>query len=355
MGWLSAAGLTGMSLWGLPAGAEAPPSLLRGVKDTTTIVREIGEGALNDTARQDVCGADLGSMFRWQGRTYLAFGDTFGCPLSATPHWRRNTMAVTRDATPADGLVFESWIADPDGSAKQLFPPEGGAVTVIPTSGVGVGETGYLFYMQVREWGTPGQWRCNYSSVATSTDAGQTWRTQHEQIQWPPGSFNQVAILPAEGFLYLWGIPCGRDGSVKLMRVEPAKILQKDQYEYCAGVDAASNPQWSREETDAVTVASGPVGELSVRWNAWLGRYLMMYLDVSRQAIVIREAATPWGPWGEPIPVIPNATARTLYGAYMLEGYDEADGETIYFRVSEYFPAYTTYWVSTTLVKAPGP
>ena len=347
--------MAGTILWGSPVWAEVPPSRLRGVKDTTIIVREIGEGALNHTAQQDVCGADLGSMFRWQGRTYVVFGDTFGCPLSATPHWRRNTMAVTRDSTPADGVAFEAWVADPNGAAAQLFPPDPGAVTAIPTCGVGVDHTGYLFYMQVKEWGAPGQWRCDYSSVAVSTDAGQTWQKQPDRIQWQPGHFNQVAILPIEAFVYFWGIPCGRGGSVQLMRVERTKMLQKDQYQYYAGGDASANPRWSGEEARAVTVASGPVGELSVRWDAWLGRYLMMYLDLAREAIVIRDAAEPWGPWGEPVTVIPHATARTLYGAYMLEGYDEAGGETIYFRVSEFFPAYTTYWARTTLVKAPPP
>ena len=330
---------------------------LQGIENTVRIIKEIGEGALTDTMQYDVCGTDLGSMFRWNNKVYIAFGDTFGCPLldaNNNPrylNWRSNTMAITTDTAPSDGLVFDSWILGGNGKAKQLFFKDPGASTIIPTYGVGIGNTGYLFYMQIIYWGPPGQWTCDYSSIALSTNDGQTWIKQNDIIKWNAGNFNQVAIMKIDNYLYIWGIPCGRFGSVKLMRVDQNNILSKNQYQYFTGLDDSSNPTWSNNEADAVNAVSGPIGELSVRWNEWLGRYVMMYLDESKAAVVIREGVEPWGIWSEPIIVASAANYPALYGAYMLDGYEENNGETIYFRMSQFFPLYSTYWMKTTLKK----
>lgn len=330
----------------------APPQfILRGAENTEKIAKEIGEGALSNTIQYDVCGTDLGSMFLWGNKTYIAFGDTFGCPLSATPNWRSNTMAITTDTAPSDGLAFDSWILGADGKAKELFSKDAGAVTVIPTYGISVGNSSYLFYMQVTSWDSPGRWTCDYSSIAVSTDEGQTWSKQSNVIKWNAGNFNQVAVKKVDNYLYIWGIPCGRFGSVKLARVGQNNILDKNQYQHFAGLDTFSSPLWSNSEAGAVNVTADPVGELSVRWDDWLGRYIMMYVDESKAAVVIREGFQPWGPWGSPITVATAAEYPALYGAYMLGGYEENAGETIYFRMSQFFPLYSTYWMKTTLKK----
>lgn len=331
-------------------GSDMMPSALLGVANTVKIAKEIGTGAINDTASVDVCGADLGSMFELNGKTMIAFGDTFGCPLVNTPNWRSNTMAYTTDSDPTDGLSIDGWITGGLGNAKELFDEDVGAITAIPTYGISVASTAYLYYMQVINWNP---WTCNISSIASSQDDGANWTKHDDAISWSAGNFNQVAIVRENPWLYIFGIPCGRNGSVKLMRVPQDQVLQKNSYEYFTGLDASSTPIWTAaNEFAAATIVGGPVGELSVRWNSWLGRYIMMYFEIGT-GIVMREAPSLWGPWGDPIAVATGAEHPALYGAYMMEGYEENGGESIYFRMSQYFPTYSTFWMKTTLLKRP--
>jgi flagellar hook assembly protein FlgD len=326
------------------------PPVLAGVTNTVQIAKEIGAGAINNTAAVDVCGTDLGSMFELNGKMYIAFGDTTRCPLSVSNIDRSNVLAVSADTNPADGITFDTWITGPDGRAKELFGENPGAITAIPTYGIGVGNTAYLYYMQVTNWSP---WTCDRSAIASSSDRGLTWTKHEATASWTAGNFNQVTIRREPPWVYLWGIPCGRYGSVKLMRVDENRVLDKTHYQYFIGYDAAGTPQWAiNNEAAAVTVAGGPVGELSVRWDAWLGRYLMAYLD-ERQGIVMREAPAPWGPWSAPVVVATGAQYPALYGAFVHEWYGENNGESVYFRMSQFFPLYSTYWMRTTLVKAP--
>lgn len=320
----------------------------------SVVGKEIGPDGNNSTQNVDVCGADLGSMFDWNGRVYIVFGDTFGCPLSAAPpNWRSNTLAFTTDTTPTDGITFDGWIVGADGKAKELILEDAGTITAIPTYGVSVGSTGYLYYMQVTNW-TP--WTCNYSSVAKSTDGGQNW-TKLASLKWNPGNFNQVAIYKNGGYVYFFGIPCGRAGGAKLMRVLESSIENKASYQYVTGFDASNNPIWTvNAESSAVTVVPAPVGELSVRWDNYLGKYIMMYLrDVPPYTIEYRSAPNLWGPWGTPQEVVTGATYPCLYAPYMREGYEEGDGQTVYFRMSRFCPGfnpYSTYWMKMILPNA---
>ncbi len=302
----------------------------------------------------------MGSMFDWNGKVYSVFGDTFGCPLSASPpNWRSNTLAFTTDADPADGITFDGWILGADGKAKEIIPNDAGPTTetAILTYGVSVGSTGYLYYFE----GTISpSWTCNYSSVAKSTDGGQNW-TKLTSLKWNPGNFNQVAIYKNGGYVYFFGIPCGRAGGAKLMRVIEGSIENKSSYEYLTGYDAGNNPIWTvNAESSAIGVVPAPVGELSVRWNNYLGQYIMMYLrDMPPYTIELRSAPKLWGPWGDPQEVVTGATYPCLYAPYMREGYEENDGQIVYFRMSRLCPGfnpYSTYWMKTTLTKpSPSP
>ncbi len=322
------------------------------------IGKEIGPDGNNSTQNVDVCGADLGSMFDWNGKVYNVFGDTFGCPLSATPvNWRSNTLSYTTDTNPSDGITFDGWILGADGKAKELIPEDAGTITAIPTYGVSVGSTGYLYYMQVINWSP---WTCNYSSVAKSTDGGQNW-TKLASLKWNPGNFNQVAIYKKGGYVYFFGIPCGRTGGAKLMRVLEGSIENKATYEYVTGFDASSNPVWTvNAESSAVTVVPAPVGELSVRWDNYLGKYIMMYLHDQPpgggHGIEMRTAPQLWGPWSDAQVVVTGSQYSCLYAPYMREGYEENDGQVVYFRMSRFCPGfnpYSTYWMKVTLQKDP--
>lgn len=320
------------------------------VKSVEQIAKELGPDGNNQTQNYDVCGGDLGSMFDYQGKTYIAFGDSFGCPMSETPpNWRRNLLAITTDTSPGDGITFDSWISGQDGRAKEIISADSGAITAIPTTGVGTANAAYIYYMQVTDWSP---WTCNYSSVAKSTD-GQNWTKL--SLKWDPGNFNMGAAYKKDGYVYIFGTPCGRAGSLKLMRVLEGNIENKDEYEYLTG--SVEKPEWKKNaESEAIAVVNDSVGEASVRWNDYLKKYMIMYIHDhppgGGRGIEFRTADNIWGPYSEPVFVTNGSSYPCPYAPFMREGYDEQAGKVIYFRMSQFCPhfnPYSSYWMKMTL------
>jgi hypothetical protein len=343
------------------------PFVLEGVSNVTEIAQLTGPDAMNDTETAAVAGTDLGSMANVGDKTFFFFGDTFGDrdPDSIGGQggiWRSNVSAWTTDDDPTDGISFDGWApADDIGWAEALVegdhdPNDGeGEVTKIPTHGFAVGETLYISYMSVSFWGEPGAWDANFASLAKSTDEGETW-TALDGPRWP-GDSNFIQVAPAHvvedgtEYLYFWGIPSGRFGSVQLMRVPATEEAVEDQsaYEYFAGADAAGEPTWDADMAAAETVVEGTIGELSVMWSTHLDRWIMTYSDGGNA--FIREGVTPWGPWADPIELISSAEYPGLYSPYMNPRYVSDDGRTIYFTLSLWDP-YNVFWFSTDLEKA---
>ena len=306
-----------------------------------------GTGSVNETDRRyGVAGADLGHTFERGGELYMVFGDTFG---EDRGDWRSNVGAViTADPNPSDGLTFDRMIVDRPGHAKELLSPArvpGDEVTVIPTYGVAVGQRLVLHYMAVREWVTPGRWTLISSGLAFSDDVGETW-TIAPAATWPGDSnFGQVAIERVGDHVYLFGIPGGRFGEVKLARVEPERILETGAYEYWDGAS------WVRGDAGAArAIIPAPVGELSVRWNPHYGKWLMTYLDEEKYAIVLRTAACLTGPWSEERTLVTGAEYPHLYAPYLLARGN--DGPDIFFTMSVFGP-YNVYLMRTVLADAP--
>jgi hypothetical protein len=330
---------------------------LKAVVETKQVARLLGENAINDTpGKWGLNGADLGSMFDKDSKLYMVFGDSYGCCIPGTggpgnaSDWRYNCMAVITDRDPTDGLTFDSMITDKPGHAMQLIPRGRFDKTLIPTYGVAVADRMILHYMAVLSWGDPGRWVLNESGLAYSEDDGQTW-VKDPALKWDGKSnFGQVAFVKSGEDLFLFGIPGGRFGGVKLARVPQASVWDKSAYRYYAGSDSGA-PRWETAEDRAALVVPAPVGELSVMWNAYLSRWIMTYLDEDLAAIVIREAPDLWGPWSPAVSLASSGGFPGLYGAYMHPWYVENDGEVIYFTMSLWGP-YSVYWMRSRLAKA---
>lgn len=313
-----------------------------------------GRGALNHTDTQwNIFGTDLGHTFVHRGRMAMVFGDTLGGPAAddfwSVPHedWRSNSMAwIDPPASPANGLVLSSMITDKPGHAKELLASkkvDGDETTVIPTFGAAVHDRLFLHYMSVRKWGAPGHWTLNHSGLAYSDDLGQNW-TKDPDLVWPGDSnFGQVAIVESRGYLYFFGIPGGRYGGVQLGRVHPNRILSHADYEYWDG------GQWAPSRAAASTIVPPNVGELSVRWNSYYQRWLMMYLDDPNGLIQLRTAKQLTGPWSDPKTVTTSKTYPSLYAPYITPLWNE--GPDIYFTMSV-FASYGVLLLRTCLTGA---
>jgi len=194
--------------------------------------------------------------------------------------------------------------------------------------------------MSIRSWDTAGRWTTNYSGVAYSDDNGQTWEIAPTSIRSAAAgratvpyvsgnqNFQQFAFVKppadspeaAQGWVYAYGTPSGRAGTVYLSRVQENQILDTGKYEYWNGSTWVANMPSAAKPLLPGTTSSffgifktttyPSVSEMSVQYNPYLDKYVMLYGD-SRNRIVMRTADSPQGTWSAP---------KTLVGSYALSG-----------------------------------
>ena len=325
---------------------------LHGLKKMTCakIAQITGEDSENKTqSRFGVWGTDLGSFTVMDGKTYMFGGDTFSDEQSHG--WRSNVLFIIEDDDPSDGLTITDAITDKQGNARELLlsiKQDGTEMTVIPTNLFAANGKLYCIYMSVSHWGTAGRWDCRYSGLAVSENGGAKWR-KLPNVRWPGDSgFIQTANVQVEDTMYIWGIPSGRFGGVHLMKVPVAGLEDPDAYAYFTGLDEQGAPIWQKGQeglTAAACILDGPVGEISVIYNEYLGNFLISYLNEEAGAIVLREMVTPWGEFSREWVLATNASYPALYGAYMHPDYVEDSGKGVYFAMSQYFPVYNIMWM----------
>jgi hypothetical protein len=325
----------------------------------------------NNTSGFNIYGTDLGIMWdggTWNGQRFVhtAFGDTFSGP-NMTGNWRSNVLLISTDHVLGDGLALVQ-----TGPAYQFIPASsrnlfglfgGSEVTVIPTAGVQIDGTQFVNYMSVRSWDTPGRWTTNYSAISVYDPTTDTWVLAPSTIRsagwfrsstpYVPGSqnFQQAAyVLQPEAqvgedgirYLYAFGTPSGRAGSAYLSRVPEDAVTDLSKYEYWDGkrwvvgkpavaapvigdstrstglfgfvVDWANDPNVFGGYLGGLLGAKtgGNVSELSVQYNEYLGKYVVLYGD-GRNNIQMRVADRPEGPWSDPIMLASSADYPGLY------------------------------------------
>ena len=320
----------------------------------------------NNTSWANVYGTDVGVM--WfngeNGKTQLAFGDTFSGP-NMTGNWRSNVLLLSTDTRLYDGLTLQN-----TGPAYQFIPAArnqvffiGSEVTNIPSSAVYANGQNYVNYFSVKSWDTPGRWTTNYSAISMFNTTNNKWELQPSTVRsagWFRSStpyragdqnFQQMAyVLEPESkvtpgdprYVYAFGTPSGRAGSAFLSRVPEGAITDLGQYEYwdggswvrnkpavaapvigdspnSAGLfgfvrDIANNPNffggWFAGLVGAKT--GGNVSEMSVQYNDYLGKYVVMYGNGANN-VILRTADTPEGPWSDPVTVATSIQYPGLY------------------------------------------
>ena len=100
-------------------------------------------------------------------------------------------------------------------------------------------------------------------------------------------------------------VPSGkyRKSNVYLAFQPSAEITSRSSLRYWAGLDRAGQPIWDTREGAAKFLFDQPcVGEFSVSYNRFIGKWIMLYnCDMpDRRGINLRTADQPWGPWSAP-------------------------------------------------------
>ncbi len=333
-------------VWELPNKAQEFTKGLR--KTQTTKASQItGEDSPNQTlTRFNVWGTDLGSMTEMNGKVYMFCGDTFSSEKNAD--WRSNVLFIIEDDDPSDGLTITGTAPDKWGRSKECIV-NSHTVTMIPTNIFSVDDTLYCIFMRVTYWGPRGgMWDCSHSGLAKSEDGGMTW-VKVNQVQWPGDSnFIQTANVRVGDTMYIWGIPSGRFGGVALMKCNVHELEDPEAYSYLTGYEENGDPQWTKGKegiSQAKIIIRGPVGEISVMYNEYLGNFVMTYLHEDGGGIVMREGITPWSNWSMEYQLASSSQYAALYGGYMLPKYVEENGRVFYFAMSQYFPIYNIMWM----------
>jgi hypothetical protein len=131
--------------------------------------------------------------------------------------------------------------------------------------------------------------------------------------------------------VWLWGTGFPNRGtSVRLACVTLEDIADRSAWRFFSGIHGA-RPVWEPDEAQAVKLFENScVGEFSVAWNQYLGRWLMLYASTDPRGILCRWAPSPWGPWAEGI-IIFDPWKDNGYGHFMhFPGRDDVsdpDGE----------------------------
>jgi hypothetical protein len=361
------------------AALTAAPAAAVTVPVTTRVGWVTGANGVNDTARRfGIAGTDVGTM--WdngitgdnpattiveQRQVLIAFGDTFSDP-GMSGAWRMNTLFRSPDTVLSDGLYVPNGVIHDPGAysgSPMTYPnfsreiignyhygtsPE---VTMIPTAGISVPGAGvngatrqYVNFMAVKSWDSPGRWTTNYSAIAYSDDNGQNWtvvppssvraaRPGSATVPYVSGNqnFQQGAFVkPPEGspeatagWVYSYGTPAGRGGTVYLSRVNQTQILDQTKYQYWNGSTWVANKPSAATPILPGTTSGGffgwgatttypSVSEMSVQYNPYLKKYVMLYADQNNN-VVMRTSTTPQGTWSAPKTLVTSSQYPGLY------------------------------------------
>lgn len=250
----------------------------------------------NTPERFRMASTDFGNMWdAGNGSVFCVFGDNFN---SYGGDWLSNAIAITTDKDLTDGLYYDSMLWDDSkNKRKEIIHHTDSEATCIPTGGFSVkladGVRQYINYMSIKNWNENGDaddWRVNYSELVYSDDFGETWIKSG--VKWDENShFAQIAYVEKDGIVYMWGTGAGRHGNAYLARVSPQNVLDKNAYQYWDGA------AWNKDESSAAPVTNGEVSEMTVRYNTYYNRYIMMYFSARQRKLVYRDAICPEGEW----------------------------------------------------------
>jgi hypothetical protein len=98
--------------------------------------------------------------------------------------------------------------------------------------------------------------------------------------------------------ILIWGSGGYRRSNVYLAYIPLGRLEDRSALLYFAGLENEQKPRWTQNETLAQPLfLSGSVGELCVRWNPFLGRFILLYNGDNPPFILEHQSVLPWGPW----------------------------------------------------------
>lgn len=257
-------------------------------------------------SRVKLAGADLGVPYQHKGRTYVLFGDSLRLTNDGRAVGYGDAVAYTTDRTPEDGIDL-TFPTDASGTYQPLTVPGiSQGPFEVPMEGISVGGRMYV-YLTTDHSDTVTMGR---SVLAVSDDDGNSFRylydlsTRHfinvSVVEVDPAAEQGLPHTAGKG-LAMFGSGLYRQSSVRLAFQPSQEIEARQSILYFAGQQSPGQPLWSSHEEDAQPLfAQACAGELSVSYNRFIDRWIMLYSCDNPRGINMRSADHPWGPWSEP-------------------------------------------------------
>jgi hypothetical protein len=277
-----------------------------------------------------------------------------------------NSGLVAPNRGLAEGLKGFRYLTRADGGLRTLLPLEGGEHPdwdrIWCQHGIYVGSKLYLSFIQVRMLAqNPGPLPIGFEIVGSGLAVGRMYagggvperfrRVTRDggHILWGANEphFATAFLDGQDGRVYLYGsVSRGGVQQCYLARAKSDALEDIAGYEYLVSQDPVG---WGRDVSWAVPLFDGMPSELSVSYNAHLGCYLAVHSQDLTGAIVGRTAATPWGPFSEPVELFVTKVVHGYpvpYPTLVYAGKEHPQlspdgGRTIYLtyiEFEEYFP-----------------
>jgi hypothetical protein len=270
-------------------------------------VRHLGSAPLGAGPGWQLAGQDGGQTIDLGDDTLFVFSDTLlrlqaggqlllaNCAARASGRRLPEALAGLRYYADARGLPRRILCATAAESARR--------VRLWPAHGALVGGRVYLFYLGIEFFNPRSAWgfRNLGSGLAVlDPETGEALRLRRgtDWCLWKAHGDDfhfGVQTLRAGEWLYVYSSTRhGYHSQAGIARVPAARVGEPDAYGFLDGSGG-----WSARAADAVSL--GPAGnDFSVSYDAYLGRYLMVFVDAYDKRLLLRHAPEPWGPWSPP-------------------------------------------------------
>lgn len=310
---------------------------------------------------------DLGIALTVNDQLVFLYGDTFSGTENMSGTWKSNFIAISDDTTLNDGLLFSSLVTGVNNYIqpfaeglhnKSVIDDESDnplrEVTKIPTGGIQIGDSVYLFYMSIRYWGSHGDWAVSYSQVV-KTDTDFSSFEEVSGLRWTEEiASNFAQIYPFENpndpdYIYFVSIPGGRYGGVALSRVLKTNFENFEEYEYYLGNNTwvSGTEGLNQFNENPHLIIDSPCGELSIMFNDYLNQWMIVYLKNSE--IVMQTADTLLSDWSQTETIVNSSDYSGLYGGFISPQMVDFDGQKFYLQLSRWLPIYQTQLIEVVL------
>lgn len=292
--------------------------------------------------RYGVAGTDLGVSFEHGGRLIFLFGDTVGRNMFPASG-KDDSFAYTVDEIADNGLNLIFYTGAPGKFLPPIVPGVSQSSFEVPMEGFETNGTAYVFFTtnhtEEKTMGSSILARLNDESMTfTYLYTFSTDKFLNVHVAQVNNSLMNGLPQSIGGGLLIWGSGEYRKSDPYLSYIPLDSTENKSAIRYFTGVGADGRPEWGTNESDAKPLFHDPIiGELSVAWNPYLQRWIMLYGGVS-----MRSSALPWGNW---------STKQVLFNPFNDGGYGHFihwpshDNISDPFRFSEWGGPYGPYLI----------